>query len=281
MFLVTGATGNVGSELVDELLATGKHVRVFTRDRNKAAHWGNRIEVAIGTFDDPESFRRAAAGTEAVFLMNGGLSIRNLPQLLTAITAGNRPRIVFLSSLLANDPDRFQIGRVHIEQEDAIRASGLPAQFIRPGGFMSNSLQWAGSIKSQALVYNAMGSGKSAPIAAEDIAAVAAKILLSPDGLGEILELTGDELLTVPEQVEIVSRVLEKPIQCIDVSNQAAIDGMILHGLSPHLAGAVAESLNAVREGDGEQRTDTVKRVLGRVPMTFAAWAEKHRSRFS
>ena len=285
MFLVTGATGNIGSAIVSELLATGKSVRVFTRDPAKVAHWGEQVDVAAGEFANPESLRRASKGIEAVFLMNGGLAISELSPLLDAIMVESRPRIVFLSSLLASEPGRFQIGRAHIEEEDAIRASGLPAYFIRPGGFMSNTYQWAGSIKAQGVVYNAMATGRSTSIAPEDVAAVATKILVSPDGLDPdalhpILELTGEELLTVPEQVEILSRALGKTIQCVEVSVDAAVDGMIRNGLRPHLASAVAESLTAIRDGQGEQRTDTVKRIIGRSPMTFEAWATKHQSQF-
>ncbi|PWT72617.1 MAG: hypothetical protein C5B46_06500 [Proteobacteria bacterium] len=280
MFLITGATGNVGSQIVDQLLAVGKSVRVFTRDPAKVSHWENRIEVAPGDFANPESLRRASAGVEAIFLMNGGLAIGALSQLLAAIMAEGRPRIVFLSSLLASEPGRFQIGRAHIEEEDAIRTSGLSAHFLRPGGFMSNAYQWAGSIKAQGVVYNAMGTGKSASIAPEDVAAVAAKILTSPDGLDPILELTGAELLTVPDQVEILSHALSKTIQCIDVPVEAAIEGMIGNGMPARFASAVAESLKAIRDGQGEQRTDTVERIIGRSPTTFEVWAGKHRSQF-
>ena len=238
MYLIIGATGNVGSPLVGQLLAGGKSVRVFTRDPAKVSHWGNQVEIAVGDFANLESLRRAAAGVEAIFLMNGGLTIGALPRLLNAIAAKGRPRIVFLSSFLAAEPGRFQIGRAHSEQEEAIRASGLPAHFIRPGGFMSNSYQWTGTIKAQGAVYNAMGAGRSAPIAPEDVAAVAAKILTSPDGLGQVLVLTGDELLTVPEQVEILSRALGKPIQCIEVPVEAAVQGMIRDGVPAQLAGA-------------------------------------------
>ena len=73
MYLVTGATGNVGSEVVEGLLAKGKQVRVFTRDAAKAARWGNRVEVAIGDFTGQESFAKALADVEAVFVMNGAL----------------------------------------------------------------------------------------------------------------------------------------------------------------------------------------------------------------
>ncbi|MDX6458008.1 MAG: hypothetical protein QOE55_1705, partial [Acidobacteriaceae bacterium] len=59
MYLVTGATGNVGREVVSQLLAQGQKVRVFSRDAAKVAQWGDRVEVAIGDFTHPETFAQA------------------------------------------------------------------------------------------------------------------------------------------------------------------------------------------------------------------------------
>src|SRR5258708_7302114 len=171
MYLVTGATGNVGSEVVKQLLAKGQKVRVFTRDAAKVAHWGDRVEVAIGDFTSPETFAKAVAGVEGVFIMNGPLDGGIFRQLIAATKAQGSPRVVFLSSLFAGSPES-QIGQLHKDKEDVIRASGLPGRFIRAGAFMTNAYQWLGKIKAEGVVYNAMGAGKVAPIAAEDIAAV-------------------------------------------------------------------------------------------------------------
>ena len=73
MYLVTGATGNVGREVVSQLLTKGQKVRVFTRDAAKVAHWGNRVEVATGDFTRPETFAQALSGVDGVFIMNGAL----------------------------------------------------------------------------------------------------------------------------------------------------------------------------------------------------------------
>jgi uncharacterized protein YbjT (DUF2867 family) len=178
MFLVSGATGNVGSLLVEQLLASGKRVRVFARDHGKVAHWGDRVEIAIGEFENGESFARAAADIEAAFVVNGGSDVETFKRLLSALKSHGAPRIVFLSSLLASWPG-FQIGQMHLAKEDAIRQSGLHGTFLRPGAFMSNSFQWAGSIKTDGVVYNPMGTGRAAIIAPADIAAVAQKVLLS------------------------------------------------------------------------------------------------------
>jgi uncharacterized protein YbjT (DUF2867 family) len=280
MYLITGATGNVGSELVDQLLASGQRVRVFVRDRRKVAHWGDRIEVTSGDFEDANSFGRAVAGTDGAFLMNGAAEVGTFPQLIEAAHKEKLPRIVFLSSLFASLPG-IKIGKVHEEKENTIRQSGIRGHFLRAGGFMSNARQWAPSIKAQGVVYNPTGSGRIAPIAPEDVAAIAAKLLVSPNGAEESLELTGEELLNVPEQVEILARALGKPIHCVDVPAEAAIEGMKHNGLPPQLAEALGESIAVVRDGRAQQVTHTVERITERKPMSFAQWSAKHANEFA
>jgi (4-alkanoyl-5-oxo-2,5-dihydrofuran-3-yl)methyl phosphate reductase len=83
------------------------------------------------------------------------------------------------------------IGRIHREKEQLVEDSGIPWTFLRPGGFMSNTLQWAGTIKSQSKVFNPTGDGKTAPISPYDIAAVAAVALTSSGHEGRAYDLTG------------------------------------------------------------------------------------------
>src|SRR5207247_1795189 len=151
------------------------------------------------------------AGVEAAFLMNGGQDPEAFGRLIAAAKLQGDLRVVFLSSLFAGMPES-QIGKLHQEMEDAIRESGWRATFVRPGGFMTNAYQWIATIKTEGVVFNGMGSGKSAPIAPEDIAAVAVRALTDPGLSGEVFALTGGELLSVPELVSILARVLGKPI---------------------------------------------------------------------
>ena len=280
MYLVAGATGNVGSEVVEHLLASGEKVRVFTRDAGKVARWGDRVEVATGDFGDAASFAKAIAGARGAFVMNGALDIAAFRQLVAAAKAGGTARLVFLSTILAGNPES-EIGQLHKVKEDAIRESGLDGKFVRAGGFMSNSYQWAESIKAKGVVYNALGTGKSAPIAPEDIAAVAAKALTNGSVAGEIFEVTGAQLLSVPEQVDIVSRVLGKAVQCVDVPVESAVEGLIHNGVPAPVAAAVGQSFAAIREGRGKLVTETVKKVTGQEPLTYDAWVKKHASRFA
>jgi uncharacterized protein YbjT (DUF2867 family) len=145
---------------------------------------------------------------------------------------------------------------------------------------MSNAYQWTGSINAEGVVYNAMGDTRFPPIAPEDIAAVAFKSLIDPALSGKTFELTGGELLSVPEQVEILAKVLGRPIRCIDITVETAIGNMTRTGVPAPIARAVGESYRSVRDGRIFGVTDTVEKVTGTQPLTFESWARKHASRF-
>jgi uncharacterized protein YbjT (DUF2867 family) len=278
MYLVTGATGNVGSEVVEQLLAGRKKVRVFTRDPGKVAHWNDRVEVVAGDLQQPDTFAQALADVEAIFLMHQGPDLEVFNQLVAAGKDKGNPRIAFLSTILASAPDS-QIGKLHKDKEDAIRESGLPGTFVRPGGFMTNLYWWIGTIKTENVVRNPMGTGRLASIAPEDIAAVAVKAM-TQDLPDEVFELTGGELLSVPQQVDILAKVLGKPIQCVDVPTETAIQDLLRIGLPAQAAAAIGASFEAIRDGRVTVVKDTVEKVLGRRPMTFETWARKHALRF-
>jgi uncharacterized protein YbjT (DUF2867 family) len=280
MYLVTGATGNVGSSVVSQLLQSGLDVRVFTRDPGKVDHWADRVQVAVGDFEEPESFVKAVAGVEGIFLMNGGPDGERFQQLMFSAKSQNSPKIVFLSTILASAP-KYQIGKLHKDKEDVIREIGLRAAFVRPGGFMSNCYQWIESVRAEGVVYNPMGSGKFAPIAPEDIAAVAVKALTTHRSSDEIYEITGGALLSISDQVQILAEVLGKSIRCVDVPTEIAVQGMIRAGTPAHVAAAVGESLEAIRDGQATMVTDTVARVTGKQPKTFENWARENASQFA
>lgn len=145
---------------------------------------------------------------------------------------------------------------------------------------MSNAYQWIGTINAEGLVYNPMGDARFAAIAPEDIAVVAVKALVDPGLSGDVFELTGGEMLSVREQVGILSKVLGRSIRCVDVPAETAVQNLIRAGIPPQLAAAVGESYEAVRNGRILAIKDTVEKVTGRKPITFETWARQHASRF-
>jgi uncharacterized protein YbjT (DUF2867 family) len=279
IYLIAGATGNVGSEVVTQLVTAGHRTRVFTRDPQKVARWGDRVEVAPGDFQKPDTFAHALTDVDAVFLMHQSPDQEAFARLIDAVRESGQPRIVFLSSLAAIQHD-LQIGRLHKQKEDSIRKSGLQAKFLRPGGFMSNAYQWIGTINAEGVVYNALGDAKFPPIAPEDIASVAVRALVDPTLSGDVFELTGGELLSIPEQVNILAEILGRPIRWVEVPVETAVQNLIRGGVPAQMAAAVGESFAALRNGLSVTMKDTVARVTGHTPMTFGTWVRKHASRF-
>ncbi len=275
MILITGATGNIGRELVPILFETGEPIRVLVRDENKVAHLDSSIERVTGDLNNPESLIPALHDVDRVFLVTYETQ-QDINVIEAAKRAGVR-YIVKLSTLEAT-AHKIQVGKWHYEREELIRASGLDWTFLRPGMFMSNTIEWwAESIKGQGSVFFPGGKkGQVAPVAPCDIASVAACALTQPGHGGKAYELTGSELFTIGEMVQVIAKTLDKPIQYMDIPPIAAKLFMLKTGMDKTLVNALMEMLASLRKGEGAIVTHTVQQVTGHPPKTFESWCLEH-----
>ena len=280
MILVTGANGNVGRELVEQLLAAGEKTRVMVRDERKAGNLKNRVEIAVGDFDKPETLTAAMSGIQRMFLLSVGPANEPIVNAIEAAGRAGVRHVAFLSSMGSNLDPAPQMGKWHKEKEQLIESSGLEWTFLRPGMFMSNTLQWAETIKSQAAVYFPTGEGECAPIDPRDIAAVAATVLTTPGHEGRAYELTGTELLTARQQTEILASVLNKPIRYFDIAPEAFAEKMKNNGVPQFLADGLKEVMEGVRSGRVAIVTQNVEQVTGRTPGSFEDWCRRQKGAF-
>lgn len=281
MILVTGATGNIGSELVKQLVAKGAPVRVITRHEKNVSHLDPAVERVIGDRHDRAVVRQATQGVDQVFML-AILFDKNHEAdrlLIEEAKQAGAGQMVMISSATVRIETNM-IGRLHREKEALIEQSGIPWTFLRPGGFMSNSLQWAETIKSQSKVFNPTGKGKTSPISPYDIAGVAAVALTSPGHEGKVYDLTGAEFLSTSEQVEILSKVIGKPIDCVDIPVEVATERALAAGLPEALVKSLAELWVQVRTEAYTFHTNEVERLTGRPAQTFETWCYEHRSAF-
>jgi uncharacterized protein YbjT (DUF2867 family) len=144
--------------------------------------------------------------------------------------------------------------------------------------FMSNDIEWwSDSIKGQGSVFfPGAKKGKVAPIDPHDVAEVAASALTQPRHQGQAHELTGSELFTISEMVQVISKGLRKPLQYVDIPPIAAKLFMLKSGMDKTLVNALMEMLAALRRDEGSIITDTVQRITGHPPRTFEAWCREH-----
>src|SRR3954462_13934028 len=141
MILVTGATGNVGAELVRTLAAAGEPVRALVRDPSRATSLPDGVEPVAGDLNRPETLEPAIEEVRGVHLLAG---YSGLPDALDRMRRAGVERVTLQSSSAVPGGDTTNaVARYHIESEAAIRASGLAWTFLQPNGFMSNALEGA------------------------------------------------------------------------------------------------------------------------------------------
>jgi (4-alkanoyl-5-oxo-2,5-dihydrofuran-3-yl)methyl phosphate reductase len=278
MILVSGASGHVGREVVQHLLAAGQPVRVFVRDERKVADLAGRVEIAVGDFYNPASVEAAMQGVARMFLLD--FETEQVVNTLAAAQRSGLRHIVKLSTIEAGHEPMIGHGKHHREREELIRASGLAWTFLRPTIFMTNALDWAETVKSQATVYYPGGEGRVSPVDPWDIAAVAAASLTDPRHECQAYPLTGPGLLSFGEMAQVLARVLGRPIRYVDIPDSVAGEGMRQAGLPEYVVEGLIAASAEVRRGRFAYTTDAVERVTGRPPRTFETWCEKHKLAF-
>jgi uncharacterized protein YbjT (DUF2867 family) len=279
-YLITGATGDIGSRITERLLARGIRPRIFVRNAEKArARFTDRVEIAVGDLSDPSSLANALAGIDALFLVNSGPEIANRDAIAAsaAKTAGVK-HLVKLSSMDARQ--NVGTGAWHAQGESAIRASGIAFTFVQPSGFMSNALGWAASIKSESIVSAPTGDGQIAFIHPQDIAAVATEALTSPAFLGMSLPITGPQALKYSEMTATLAAAIGRPLTFRPISEEQERQQMTESGDSAEIIAAHMSIYRAIREGRLAAVTDNVERVLGRKPIAFDQWARENAEAF-
>lgn len=281
MILVTGANGTIGSEVVKQLIDSGQSVRALVRDPAKAAKLGGKVEVVQGDLSKPETLGVAFRGVEKAFLLATG---PGLPQLdghaIDAAKAGGVKHIVKLSVLGATMDPGLIIGRWHRAGETKLESSGIAWTFLRPGGFFTNALGWASTIKAQGAVYAPLGEGKSASIDPRDVAAVGVAALTKPGHEGKAYDLTGPQALSMAEQVQAISVAIGKPLKFVDVPEAAAKGGMLKAGMPEPLVNGLLELMALTKAGKVAMVSNAVEQVTGKPARTFEAWAREFAAAF-
>jgi uncharacterized protein YbjT (DUF2867 family) len=277
--LVTGATGNIGSKVVAELRERGVPFRAFVRDPDRAAAvLGGETELAHGDFAEPASVRRALDGVERMFLLcaNDPKQVEYGANAIDAAAAAGVRQVVMLSTVgaEAGSPTVFfdQHGRV----EEHLRGSGIPAVVLRSSHMMSNILGSAMTIRQADRFFLPAGDARIAMIDPCDVAAAAAAALVTSEYDGRTHILTGPEAITYGEVARLLSSALGRPIEYVDVPDDAAVAGMVQGGLPQWLAEHVVATFKALRGGENASTTGSVRELTGREPRgfeEFTRWA--------
>ncbi|WP_146650982.1 NAD(P)H-binding protein [Labilithrix luteola] len=289
MILVTGATGTIGRLLLAELRGKAE-VRAMTRDPEKAraalGALGETIELVRGDYDDARTLTSALEGASSLFLLAApGPTVSDHDRaMMNAVAAAGAKRsltkVVKLSALGADASPLLRAGAWHQPGERAVRESGLAWTILRPGGFASNALGWAASLRSGTEIEVATSDGRHGVIDPRDVAAVAARALLSNELDGRGFTLTGPEAISTPDQLAILGEALGRPVVMKLVTPDHAADKMASFGVPAPFVEAVREGHGFVRSGRAAELTGSVAEILGRPARSFRTWVNDHLAAF-
>jgi uncharacterized protein YbjT (DUF2867 family) len=283
VILVTGATGNIGTQLVKQLWARGESVRAFVRNRAHArAITLPGLDLVEGDFNKPQSVARGLADVDRLFLLIPSSSdVEKLQRnLVDAAKRNNVRRIVKLSQLGADERAEGRFQRYHGAVESYIRRSGIAFTFLRPNLFMQSLLDFRSMISAKGEFYGLAGNGKVSVVDVRDIAAVAARTLTEPEHEGKTYDVTGPESLTHREMAEQLSEALGKHIEYVDVAPDGLRDVLASFGLPTWQVDGVIEDYDHYRRGEAARVTATVRDVTKSEPTPFFQFAQDYSTRF-
>ncbi|MFC6883843.1 MULTISPECIES: NAD(P)H-binding protein [Actinomadura] len=273
--LVTGARGRIARSLVQQLLSNGAKVRAAGREP-AAAQLPEGVEAVAADLADPDTFGPALDGVAGVFLY---AEPRGLDGFVAAARSAGVRHIVLLSAIGASTDSADPIARMHGEAERAVAASGIARTLLRPGGFATNTLSWAPTIRADGTVHDPFPESHSTPIHEADIAAVAARALTEPGHEGAVYELTGPESVTRREQADLIGEAIGQPVRFVLQSLDDHRESLAQWG-PPEMAEILIEHAED-SVGRPARATDTVRRVTGRDARPYAEWARDHAPDFT
>ncbi|MFJ8864095.1 SDR family oxidoreductase [Streptomyces sp. NPDC102451] len=278
MIVVTGATGNIGRPLTQALADAGQQVTAVSRHMGAVPDGVRHVAADLAK---PAGLKPALDGAKALFLLlSGDLHATGADPadiIREAADSGVR-RVVLLSTLGVVTRPSGQTRIAMRALEDMLRESGLEWAILRPGGFASNALWWAESVRAQRVVAAPFGDVGVPIIDPADIAAVAAACLLEDRHTGGIYELTGPEVITPRQQAEAIATALGSPVRFQELTREEAATAMT-RSMPAELANDTLDILGSPSAAELRISPD-VQQVLGHAPRPFAEWAARNVAAF-
>ena len=296
--LISGATGNIGSELTKLLSQRGIAFRAMVREPAAAAALAalpgahskgtgspgsSLAQVIAGDFDDPASLDRALAGVERAFLVTPSTAeseARQLAFVAAAQRAGVR-HVVKLSQWAADAASPVRFLRYHAVVESALKASGMAYTFLRPNLFMQGLLGFRDMILAKGAFFAPAGTAAISAIDVRDIAAAAAAALTEPGHEGKTYDLTGPAALTHTEMAALLSIAIDRKIAFVDVPEGAMRDALVGLHMPAWQADGLIEDYAHYRHGEAAEVASGVRDATGQAPRSFADFARDYAGVFA
>lgn len=276
--LVTGASGNVGSHLVELLRAREVSVKAGARSPEAFEGPGGVTPVTLD-FEDPGTFAGALAGVDRVFLMRPPhmSDAKAMRPFIEAMRVADVSQVVFLSVQGAGANPFVP----HHGIETLLKRSGIEWTFLRPSFFMQNlSTTHRADIAERDQIYVPAGRGRTNFVDAADVAEAAAVCLTTAGHGAKAYEITGSEALTYEQVAHALSTACGRPITYPRPTAKQFKTRMKETGHPEDFISVMSSIYALAKFGMAAGTTDDFERLVGRRPTTMAEWAASNSACF-
>ncbi|SDA79507.1 NmrA family NAD(P)-binding protein [Sinorhizobium sp. NFACC03] len=288
--LVTGATGQLGKLVLDQLLGSGvepTRIIATSRDSAKLADYTAKgVQARVADFDDPASLDKAFAGADRILIISTDALDqpgKRLKQHLAAVAAAKKAgaKHILYTSMPSPETSVIPFAPDHLGTENAIKATGIPYTILRNGWYMENLFMALPHALETGQWYSSSGEGRLAHIARADAARAAAAALASDVNESRTYTLTGGELRSTNEIAALVAKATGKRLDVVHISDEALAGGLKGAGLPDFLIPIVVSFDANTREGHINMVTNDVTSLTGATPVKLGAFLEASKARLA
>jgi uncharacterized protein YbjT (DUF2867 family) len=281
--LITGSTGNVGSQVVKQLSSFNGSVRAAVQSKNRADDIKNtKAELVEMNFNKSDTIEAAFKDIQKLFLLTPFVPdmVEMSKSLIREAKKANVNHIVKQSAFGSDLEDGITMNKLHRQVEEAIKSSGINYTFLRPMSFMQNYLGLGDSIKSQGVFYAPLIDSRTSFVDVRDIAAVAVEALTKSGHENKAYNITGPEAVSNYDIANILSKTIGRKITYVNISDDDARKGMKENGMQEWTINALMELYNFQKVGKASRVSLDVERVTNRKPISFEQFAKDYSESF-
>ena len=276
MIVITGATGQLGRLVIENLLKSVPASGIVAAVRNpaKAADLAARgVVVRQADYTQPASLDAAFAGAEKVLLISSSELGQRTAQHRAVIDAAVRSGVKFVgyTSLLHADTSSLGLAQEHRETEALLIASGLPHVVLRNGWYTENHVASLPAVLAHGVVLGSAGDGRFSTASRADYAAAAAAAMTLPGQAGKIYELAGDSAYSLAEYAAEIARQTGKPVAYNNMTESDYKNALTGFGLPEPLAAMLADSDVGASKGGLFDESRQLSTLIGRPTTPLSA----------
>jgi NAD(P)H dehydrogenase (quinone) len=274
MIVVTGATGKLGSLVVEGLLqkVPANQIIAAVRTPDKASGLGARgVQIREADYSRPETLNAAFAGATKVLLISGNELGQRVAQHKAVVDAAKAAgvRLLAYTSLLRADTSKLLLAAEHLATEKYLRASGIAFTLLRNGWYAENLTAGIAAAVQQGAFIGASKDGRIAAATRAEYANAAVAALTGEGHENQVYELAADTAFTRAELAAEVSKQIGKSIAYHNLP-EAEYEKVLASFLPPELARIIADAEAHAAEGALDDDSHTLSRLVGRATMPLA-----------